>query len=270
MVIPCIMKNIIKNIISILNLGTLVKIIIIRLGFRQKIFEQRALVVKNMYKNLLKPGMLVFDIGANQGHYTAGFLLLGSKVISVEPQKDCFKILRARFRKNKNVHLLNCACDAETGEKMIHISNMNTISSMSEDWISAVQNSKRFPEAEWKKTDTVKAITLESLKLSYGQPDFIKIDVEGYELNVLMGLKSKVPLISIEYTFEIMKTTLECLEYLSKIGEISVLADDSKGIPDKGNWMTAEDTINFITEKKDQLYRRFINKIYLIGHHGGF
>jgi FkbM family methyltransferase len=246
------MKNIIINILSILKLGTIKEIILFRTGFRQKVYEQRALVVRNMYKNIVKPGMLVFDIGANEGHYTAGFLSLGAKVISVEPQKDCFKILQARFRKNKNVHLLNCALDEETGEKKIHISNMNTISSMSEDWISAVQTSKRFPQAEWKKIDTVQTKTLESLIQNYGKPDFIKIDVEGYELNVLKGLKSKVPFISIEYTFEILGTTIECLEYLGKIGETSVLADDYSEAGQISKWMKVKETIEFLKQKTDK------------------
>ena len=46
-----------------------------------------------MYQDILKPGMLVFDIGANQGHYTCAFLQLGTEVVSVEPQKNCFDIL---------------------------------------------------------------------------------------------------------------------------------------------------------------------------------
>jgi FkbM family methyltransferase len=245
------MRNIISKIINALNIDTFKEQILIRLGLRKKLYEQKALSVSKLYKNLLKPRMLVYDIGANQGHYTAGFLLLGAKVISVEPQQNCFRILKARYNNNPNVHLLNLALDNTEGEKKIHISNMNTISSMSEEWISAVKESRRFPNAKWSKDDIVKTSTLEALIGTYGRPDFIKIDVEGYELNVLKGLKSKVPLISIEYTFEVIETAVQCIEYLKGIGEILILFDYCFLSNDKGNWMNNIDAISALRNIKE-------------------
>ncbi len=245
------MKKLISKIISGLNLNAAKEIFMIRLGMRKELFKQKAAAISKVYQNIIKPGMTVFDIGANQGHYAAAFIKLGAEVVCAEPQTDCFKILKARYKNNPKVHLLNCAVDCEQGEKKIHISNMNTISSMSEDWILAVKDSKRFPDAEWSKEATVKTVTLESLIAKYGRPGFIKIDVEGYELNVLKGLKSKVPLISIEYTYEIIENAVKCIEYLKSIGEILIVLDDTNIISDESKWMKPEDVITALRSLKD-------------------
>ena len=254
------MKETISNIITRLNLITFKEILLIRLGLRTKLYEQRTSIISNLYKDIVKPGMLVYDVGANMGHYTSAFLKLGAEVICVEPQSGCFKILKTRYKNDKRVQLLHCALDSEEGEKKIHISNMSTISSMSEEWINAVKTSKRFPGAEWEKEVRVKTNTLESLMAAYGRPDFIKIDVEGYELNVLKGLKSKVPLISIEYTFEVTGTTIKCLEYLEGIGKTVVLLNDTYA---DSKWISSKDAITAlhgITDKDStgDLFIKFI------------
>lgn len=244
------MKKSISKIIAALNLTTLKELMMIRLGLRKKAFEERATYIRKMYEHILKPGMLVFDIGANTGHYAAAFLGLGAEIVCAEPQKDCFKILTVRYKNNSKVHLLNSAVDFEQGEKKIHISNMNTVSSMSDDWIAAVSDSKRFPDARWSKEDTVKTVTLEWLIAKYGRPDYIKIDVEGYELNVLKGLKSRVPLISIEYTAEIIESTVKCIEYLESIGETSILIDAVSDFNDQRKWLNAKAAINALQQLK--------------------
>ncbi len=258
------MKNIISKVISDLNLDTPKEVAMIKLGMRKDLFEQKAADISKVYSHILKPGSLVFDIGANMGHYAAAFLKLGAEVVCAEPQAACFKILTTRYRNNSKVHLLNCAVDNEEGEKKIHISNMNTISSMSEDWITAVKDSKRFPDAEWTKEATVKTVTLESLIAKYGRPDFIKIDVEGYELNVLKGLKSKVPLISIEYTFEIIENAVKCIEYLNSIGDILILPDDTSVIRDESKWMKPEIVVSILRnlKEKDAMGDLFIKFVF--------
>src|SRR5262249_38850112 len=65
----------------------------------------------------------------------------------------------------------------------------------------------------------------------YGVPEFIKIDVEGYELNILRGLSYRIPFITIEYHSDqrSIAATRECISRLSSFGpvEINVIAENN-------------------------------------------
>ena len=67
---------------------------------------------------------------------------------------------------------------------------------------------------------SIKINTLDNLIAIYGIPKFCKIDVEGYEEEVLKGLSVKVPYISFEYTIpERLESIINCFSLLSRIGE---------------------------------------------------
>src|SRR5690349_7677956 len=51
----------------------------------------------NFYAQLIRPGNLVFDVGANYGEYSQMFMRLGARVIAMEPNPSCARIL-ARCR----------------------------------------------------------------------------------------------------------------------------------------------------------------------------
>jgi FkbM family methyltransferase len=153
----------------------------------------------SFYKNLIPENALVFDIGANLGNRTKVFSKFCSKVIAVEPQSYCFNILSEVFSQDSNVTLVNFAIGNEQSKGEMYISKEHTISSMSKDWLRKVSESKRFRD-EWHETITVNTKTLDYLISTYGVPDFIKIDVEGYELNIIKGLNMSVDLLSFEYT----------------------------------------------------------------------
>ena len=63
--------------------------------------------------------------------------------------------------------------------------------------------------------------TLDQLIAQHGLPDFIKVDVEGFELEVVQGLSRPVKLISLEWTPEMTETLLGCIEHLSGLGPVS-------------------------------------------------
>lgn len=60
----------------------------------------------------------------------------------------------------------------------------------------------------------------------YGVPKFIKIDVEGYELNALRGLSYRIPFITIEYHTDqrSIAATRECISRLSSFGPVEINA----------------------------------------------
>jgi FkbM family methyltransferase len=155
------------------------------------------------YKSFLPACKLIFDIGANDGHKTAAFLTIAEKVICCEPDSLNFKILQTRFRnKKKKVILENKALSDKEGVAELHIhhpgSAFNTLSSK---WMKVLENDN---EERWDEqirftgTQEVKTTTLDHLIKKYGLPDFIKIDVEGFEQWVLKGLSHRVSYLSFE------------------------------------------------------------------------
>jgi FkbM family methyltransferase len=169
------------------------------------------------YKQFLKWGDLCFDVGANIGNRTEAFLNLGAKVVAVEPQSECAQMLRLRF--GGKIKLIKMALGERETDGSIYISDTSEISSLSKDWIDSVSKS-RFKDSQWNKKETVKITTLDNLIASNGLPKFCKIDVEGYEEEVLKGLSQPIDFISFEYTIpERLKNFSNCLAQLSRIGK---------------------------------------------------
>jgi hypothetical protein len=67
-------------------------------------------------------------------------------------------------------------------------------------------------------------MTLDQAIDRYGLPQFCKIDVEGWEMEVLRGLSRAIPFITIEYHLNEggIRKTLDCVDYLSRFGELSI------------------------------------------------
>jgi FkbM family methyltransferase len=173
--------------------------------------EKRA----QFYKQFVGESDLVFDVGANLGNRVAAFLKLNAKVIAIEPQADCGDFLEYKF--GKRITLLRKGMSSEKGKKDIFVSNSSTISSFSEDWIRSVKESGRFAEFSWKRSSAIEMDTLDNVISKEGVPAFIKIDVEGFELEVLKGLNTKVKALSFEYTIpEQLSVAKSCVEYLIK------------------------------------------------------
>jgi hypothetical protein len=106
------------------------------------------------------------------------------------------------------------------GEAEIMISNASTISSLSQEWVEAVQKSGRFGEYRWEARQPVQLTTLDRLIEQYGAPAFIKIDVEGFEYQVVQGLSRPVKALSLEFTPELLESAFKCIDHLQSLGEI--------------------------------------------------
>jgi hypothetical protein len=93
----------------------------------------------------------------------------------------------------------------------MHIGEVTDFSTLSPEWLEIAQNSERFSEHSWSQTITVLTATLDTLIRVYGRPDFIKIDVEGFESQVLDGLSSIPCPMMFEFNSEWMEKALECI-----------------------------------------------------------
>jgi FkbM family methyltransferase len=186
------------------------------------ILSRRKLI--RFYSQFVSSGDLCFDIGANIGNRTEVFLELGATVVVVEPQDNCMRKLIKKYVNNKNVFLVHKALGREEGIGNLILSNSHTVSSMSEEWIDSVRKSDMFFTStsafQWNRNVTVQVTTLDKLIEEYGNPAICKIDVEGFEYQVIKGLSRTVELISFEFTPtpKLIESTIESVKHLSEIG----------------------------------------------------
>ena len=215
-----------------------------REGELGKSFER----MKSFYGMILTNESLVFDVGANLGNYADVYLELGAKVIAVEPQEYCMKFMQLRFGKSHpQLTYVAKGLDEKPGKATLRISGSHTLSSMSDNWIQAVKDSGRFSNENWERTVEVDVTTLEQLIEQFGRPDYCKIDVEGFEYNVLRGLSSPVNYVSFEFTYECFNASINCMEHLCTLGEFhfNFVKGDYEGWESE-NWMTKDEFIDYL------------------------
>ncbi len=170
------------------------------------------------YGQFIRKDDVVFDVGANLGNRTKIFHRMGAVVVAIEPQTPCADVLAKAFWKQPRFHLVRTALGAEAGTASMYVSSASTISSLSPEWIDAVQASGRFGDENWEKQQPVEMQTLDSLIAQFGRPAFAKIDVEGFEDQVLSGLSTPIPAMSFEFTPEYIDSTYRSIDRLTSLG----------------------------------------------------
>ncbi len=202
-----------------------------------------------LYSQFVKPGFFCFDIGANMGSRVATFLLLKAKVLAVEPQRVCYTELKKVF-KGEEVIIVEKGVGTKNEVKDFFVADNSLISSFSTEWIDGMKN-KHFSKNKWEKVEQIEIVTLDMLIQQYGVPDFIKIDTEGFELEVIKGLSTPVKALSFEYTLpEPGNKAFQCIEILDKLykGQVllNICRDEAYEMYFK-KWVTLEEMKTLIT-----------------------
>jgi len=163
--------------------------------------RQRRADMERLYRRFVNPGELVFDVGAHVGDRVAAFRRLGARVVAVEPQPALRKTLKLLHGRDRAVTIEPVALGRTEGSIELKLNLDNpTVSTASADFIRAAAGAPGWEGQAWTTSLTVPMTTLDALIARHGTPAFIKIDVEGFEVEVLAGLSGPVPALSFEFT----------------------------------------------------------------------
>lgn len=181
--------------------------------------RSHAPAMDRLYGQFVRRGDLVFDVGAHVGDRVASFRRLGARVVAVEPQPAFARLLRLIYGRSRDVVIEPVAIGRATGSARIMINPDNpTVSTASQDLISAARNAPGWETQRWTRSLVVPVTTLDALIARHGVPSFIKIDVEGFEAEALQGLSQPVKAFSFEFTTIQRTIALTCIDRCVTLG----------------------------------------------------
>ena len=178
--------------------------------------------MQRLYRQFVRPGDLVFDIGAHVGNRVRAFAAVGCRVIALEPQPDFARLLRTIFGRSTRIEVVEAAVTGADGAEWLSVSERNpTVSTTAASWREARAREPGFGGVQWNQRIRVRAVTTDALIAQYGVPAFIKIDVEGGEPAVLDGLSRPVPALSFEYIPGAIDEVRACVDRMAKLAGTS-------------------------------------------------
>ena len=157
---------------------------------------------------------ILFDIGANRGLYTDANIDKYDLCILVEANPALAQFLESKYNGNPKVRIENVIISNKESETF-YISNADTISTVDKEWITQSRFSGNYT---WQPVEGIQTVSIDFLIQKYGAPLFLKVDVEGYEYNVLQSLTQRVPSLCFEWAEEKKDEILLTLNYLQTLG----------------------------------------------------
>src|SRR5438105_1148465 len=161
------------------------------------------------YRSILPPNALCFDVGANTGSRSEALLTAGMRVVAFEPQVSCIPELRTRCAAYEDLRIVAAAMGSAPAIATLFVRSSGPLSGFVANWGGVTVAEVDVP-----------VLTLDMAIAQFGTPFYCKIDVEGYELEVLRGLTKAVSVVSIEYhlTPDDIAKTRSCVARLRELG----------------------------------------------------
>jgi FkbM family methyltransferase len=157
----------------------------------------------------------LFDIGANRGLYSDANQDKYDEIILIEANPSLCEFLKEKYVSNPKFKIVNVIVSDKEDTPFFICSNADTISTADQEWIEKSRFSKDY---RWQKIQGIESKSVDQLIKEFGSPFFIKVDVEGYEYNVLRSLSWNVSPLCFEWAEEKKEEILLSLDYLQGIG----------------------------------------------------
>jgi FkbM family methyltransferase len=148
----------------------------------------------------------VLDIGANDGEFARHIrqVLPKARIYSFEPLEECFASLRANFERDSNFSAINLALGDKSETTMIYRSAFSPSSSLLP---MAELHKQAFPYTSEHQEELIQVEKLDNIasQLAIDYPLLVKIDVQGFEAQVISGginTLSKARIIIVEMSIE--------------------------------------------------------------------
>jgi FkbM family methyltransferase len=202
----------------------------------------------HLYAQFVRPGDLVFDIGAHVGDRVACFRRLGARVVAVEPQPALVKTLKLLYGRDDAVTIEPVAIGAQAGTVTLNLNIDNpTVSTVSTDFVRAAAGAPGWEGQAWTQAIRVPMTTLDDLIARHGEPSFIKLDVEGFEAEALAGLARPVAALSFEFTTIQPEVAAACIARCQALGYVryNAVLGESRTLVHPG-WLSASQIADWL------------------------
>lgn len=138
-----------------------------------------------IYRDCVKPGMTVLEIGANIGFFTLLFSRLSGKagkVIAFEPDPGNFRLLEKNIKANDrgNVLCVRKAVSDKTGPERLFRSEEHH------------GDHRTFDSADGRESVEIEAVAIDGFLPAGSSVDFIKMDIQGAEYSALLGMEGTI------------------------------------------------------------------------------
>lgn len=170
---------------------------------------------------------VVVDVGANRGDWSAALLRLGTpeRMLAFEPNPAVFRVLAARLEP-LGVRCVQAAVGAERGVATLNIEAQSELSSIRT--LSA--RGRRIHALEGAATERVSVplVTLDTALAGEDEVSLLKLDVQGYESEVIAGgrevlARTRCLVTEVMYERDYYDGASACLDLTRRIEEASPL-----------------------------------------------
>lgn len=209
------------------------------------VFKIRERSACKQFLKMLNKKDVVFDLGANIGYYVVQEAKIVDKVYAVEPTKFSYDLLSKNLNENNLINTKSYNLAIGNQNKLINFyvyncANVSSVIPLKEHGDYKIQKTKMITGKKFLETEKI-------------TPNVLRMDVEGYELEILKSFKERLKIfnkffIEVHTIFLGKKKVVELVELLEKNGfkKIGYLLDDKyTGKEENITWFSIKDFKKF-------------------------